>query len=40
MTAAATTALPTILDMPEARFPVRLGIENQRIRELFHTATR
>jgi rubrerythrin len=40
MTATATTALPTILDIPEARFPVRLGVENQRIRDLFHTATR
>ena len=40
MTAAATTALPTILDIPEARLPVRLAVENQRIRELFHTATR
>lgn len=30
----------TILDAPEARFPLRLGIENKRIRELFHNATR
>jgi len=34
------TAFPTILDAPEARFPLRLGIENRRIRELFHNATR
>ncbi|MEO7007943.1 MAG: ferritin-like domain-containing protein [Caldimonas sp.] len=31
---------PTILDKPEVRFPLRLGIENKRIRELFHNATR
>ena len=37
-TAAAPVA--TILDAPEARFPLRLGIENKRIRELFHNATR
>lgn len=30
----------TILDKPEVRFPLRLGIENKRIRELFHNATR
>jgi len=30
----------TILDEPEARFPLRLGTENRRIRELFHLATR
>ena len=37
-----STAAPlaTILDAPEARFPLRLGIENKRIRELFHNATR
>ena len=40
MTTAATTTAATILDIPEARFPVRLGVENQRIRDLFHTATR
>lgn len=30
----------TIIDQPEDRFPMRLGIENRRIRELFHNATR
>ncbi len=30
----------TILDEPEVRFPLRLGVENRRIRSLFHTATR
>ena len=30
----------TILDAPESRFPLKLGVENRRIRELFHTATR
>jgi hypothetical protein len=30
----------TILDAPESRFPLRLGIENSRIRSLFHNATR
>ncbi len=38
-TAAAAPAA-TILDLPEARFPLRLGTENKRIRELFHNATR
>jgi len=36
----ASPATTTILDEPEARFPLRLGIENRRIRELFHLATR
>jgi rubrerythrin len=36
----AAAPLATILDAPEARFPLRLGIENKRIRELFHNATR
>lgn len=38
----ATTLAPaqTILDQPEARFPLRLGVENRRIRDLFHNATR
>jgi hypothetical protein len=41
MTSAAAVAVqPTILDAPESRFPVRLGVENRRIRELFHNATR
>jgi hypothetical protein len=40
MTAATAAPARTILDAPEARFPVRLGVENRRIRELFHTATR
>jgi hypothetical protein len=35
-----SAAFPTILDAPEARFPLRLGVENPRIRELFHHATR
>ena len=35
-----TAPLATILDTPEARFPLRLGVENKRIRELFHNATR
>lgn len=30
----------TIIDVPESRFPLKLGVENRRIRELFHTATR
>jgi hypothetical protein len=30
---------PTILDMPESRFPLDLGIGIPRIRNLFHTAT-
>ena len=30
----------TILDEPEVRFPLRLGVENKRIRDLFHNATR
>ncbi|CAN5716515.1 hypothetical protein BH09PSE5_BH09PSE5_24000 [soil metagenome] len=30
----------TIIDTPESRFPLRLGVENRRIRDLFHTATR
>ena len=30
----------TILDQPELRFPLRLGVENKRIRDLFHLATR
>lgn len=38
--AAAVSVQPTILDAPESRFPVKLGIENRRIRELFHNATR
>lgn len=40
MTAASTASATTILDAPEARFPLRLGVENKRIRELFHNATR
>ena len=34
------TARTTILDVPEARFPIRLGVENRRIRDLFSNATR
>ena len=30
----------TIIDAQESRFPMRLGIENRRIRDLFHNATR
>ncbi|MEO8858106.1 MAG: hypothetical protein ABI343_14075, partial [Burkholderiaceae bacterium] len=33
-------AAGTIIDIPENRFPMRLGIENRRIRDLFHNATR
>lgn len=40
MSAVLTAPSPTILDVPESRFPLRLGIENKRIRELFHNATR
>ena len=39
-TSASAAPATTILDAPEARFPLRLGIENKRIRELFHNATR
>ncbi len=30
----------SIIDAPESRFPMRLGVENRRIRDLFHNATR
>jgi hypothetical protein len=30
----------TIIDTQESRFPMRLGVENRRIRDLFHNATR
>ncbi|MES2361342.1 MAG: ferritin-like domain-containing protein [Pseudomonadota bacterium] len=30
----------TIIDVQENRFPIRLGVENRRIRDLFHNATR
>ena len=40
MSAVLTPPSSTILDLPESRFPLRLGIENKRIRELFHNATR
>ncbi|MCF8210604.1 MAG: hypothetical protein K9K38_14575, partial [Rhodoferax sp.] len=40
MSAVLTPTFSTILDVPESRFPLRLGIENKRIRELFHIATR
>jgi hypothetical protein len=39
MSALATAPAPTILDAPESRFPIRLGVENQRIRNLFRNAT-
>ena len=34
------TSYATILDVPETRFPIRLGVENRRIRDLFSNATR
>lgn len=40
---AAPTLFPdagTIIDVQENRFPIRLGVENRRIRDLFHNATR
>jgi hypothetical protein len=40
MSAASTASATTILDVSESRFPLRLGVENKRIRELFHNATR
>lgn len=39
MSATATAQEPTILDAPENRFPLRLGVELPRIRNLFHLAT-
>ena len=39
MSAVSPAPARTILDMPESRFPIRLGVENQRIRNLFHNAT-
>eukprot|EP01036_Dinobryon_divergens_P016745 gene16745-22719_t len=40
MSAVLTPPTSTILDLPESRFPLRLGVENKRIRDLFHNATR
>jgi P-aminobenzoate N-oxygenase AurF len=34
------SAFPTILDAPESRFPLQLGIQIPKIRDLFHAATR
>lgn len=39
MNAVAAPVRPTILDVPESRFPLNLGVEIPRIRNLFHTAT-
>ncbi len=40
MTTAASTAVKTILDMPESRFPLDLGVRIPKIRELFHASNR
>ena len=34
MSAVSPAPVNTILDLPESRFPIRLGVENQRIRKL------
>ena len=35
-----TARKPTLLDRPEQRFPLSLGIEIRKIRDLFRAATR
>jgi hypothetical protein len=37
---ATTATKPTLLDLPEHRFPLELGVEVRKIRDLFRTATR